>query len=498
LVSRILFNVMINSKSTNQQKHIYLLYYLDFKDEAGKIRNELENHHEYLVKDSTDILPGEIISIARGEQLTKTAVALIFFSPGLPHRDSQNDEFKFWRSLNDIVEEMKGMPPGARFAIPVFVKRFEPNSINYPVSFRNLNAIRYEGDQDISKILNALKESSQKWSSLKGLERKKLFPIVAITMFVTTFLLIAIIGVVFWLIPYLTTQNAIDKARNVPMVAAPGEKDVWIGLSSEQVQAVNDSITDKDRNNDMFWGLGRVDDGEKIAGYVRFGSSNGGYVKLGGFAIEAYEVSNARYRICVDSLGCKQPDEPGSQARFKDPTYANYPVTGITLEDASKFCRTIGRRLPTHVEWQFAARGMITSTVPPIWGWGAKPLTVTLANFNYAQNIQMHPKPIDFYEAGGVVIAGQPTLLNMSGNVAEWTRSYADWHKKVQTTEIGGKPYLDFGSDVQNWAWDGISIPNNINFAVMGGSWLSRPLRPTEQYGRPKTLEQDIGFRCVE
>jgi sulfatase modifying factor 1 len=68
----------------------------------------------------------------------------------------------------------------------------------------------------------------------------------------------------------------------------------------------------------------------------------------------------------VDAKGahwrCPQgPDDPFTAAKNPD-----YPVTQISLVDAEAYCRWVGGRLPTHVEWEVAARGGSVHNFP--WG----------------------------------------------------------------------------------------------------------------------------------
>ena len=64
-------------------------------------------------------------------------------------------------------------------------------------------------------------------------------------------------------------------------------------------------------------------------------------------AMDQYEVSYDRYRLCVRAGACKTVEN--------DPEFANrpgnLPIVKVTAFQANSFCRWIGGRLPTEVEW---------------------------------------------------------------------------------------------------------------------------------------------------
>ncbi len=73
------------------------------------------------------------------------------------------------------------------------------------------------------------------------------------------------------------------------------------------------------------------------------------------FFIDRTEVSNGKYREFVDATGWRWPDH---WKRFGyDPSLADRPVVGVTLDDAEAYARWAGKRLPTAIEWEAAVRG---------------------------------------------------------------------------------------------------------------------------------------------
>lgn len=131
--------------------------------------------------------------------------------------------------------------------------------------------------------------------------------------------------------------------------------------------------------------------------------------------INKYEVSNSDYRLFLYSIAnnavlYKQayPDTsvwknftPLASIYFKNPAYANYPLVGITYENALQYCEWLtdtynadgGRkfkkvifRLPTREEWTLAANGGNTEKQYP-WGTGFIKNSRGMALCNYKDDV---------------------------------------------------------------------------------------------------------------
>lgn len=98
----------------------------------------------------------------------------------------------------------------------------------------------------------------------------------------------------------------------------------------------------------------------------------------------------------------------------------NCPVTGVDFWDAWSYAAWKGRRLPTEVEWEKAARGKEGFLYP----WGNK-LASSQANVATDERAKMKsrsvgPVAVTAFAATDVSPFG---VTNMAGNVAEWTAS---------------------------------------------------------------------------
>lgn len=173
------------------------------------------------------------------------------------------------------------------------------------------------------------------------------------------------------------------------------------------------------------------------------------------FAITKHEITNAQYKACVVAGVCAQAGRVISDTNIRyDPEYFadSYPVMAVNWHDAVAYCEWIGGRLPTEVEWEYAARGVDGRRYP--WGNAFEP---SRANLDTS-----FPAPVGSYPAG----ASPFNVLDMAGNVFEWTATQA-----------------------------------NGNYVVRGGGW-------TKYYFRGRVADcgtqlsstfanYDIGFRCA-
>lgn len=90
------------------------------------------------------------------------------------------------------------------------------------------------------------------------------------------------------------------------------------------------------------------------------------------FYIDKYEVTNSQYKQFIDATGRKppvntiNPDYNVWQNGTFPEELANHPVVNVTWYDAKAYCEWKGKRLPTAIEWEKAARGPYGNLYP--WG----------------------------------------------------------------------------------------------------------------------------------
>jgi len=162
-------------------------------------------------------------------------------------------------------------------------------------------------------------------------------------------------------------------------------------------------------------------------------------VYLDNFEIDQVEVTNARYRHCVEAGICQPASDRWidlPDGYITDPRYNNYPAIGVSWFDAYSYCQWIGKRLPTEAEWEKAARG--TDGRRYSWGDEWKP---TYGAFNGK-----------LYPTGSFPRDTSPYgVLDMAGNASEWV---LNWYQGYPGTQYQALTYGQRHRTVRGQALD--------------------------------------------
>ncbi len=205
-------------------------------------------------------------------------------------------------------------------------------------------------------------------------------------------------------------------------------------------------------------------------------------VSLDAYYIDKYEVTNAEYKVCVDTLECNLPK---TTTFYVDPNYSNHPVVFVSWENATEFCKWRDARLPTEAEWEKAARSANTYNYP--WG---NTFDGTALNFcdvecdnswadKRARDYYTTTAPIGLFSAG----ASAYDILDMAGNAAEWV---ADWYAEDY---YANSPILN-----------PLGPESGVYRVLRGGSWYDRKLDVRtfkRSQLRPNVAYNYTGFRCA-
>lgn len=146
-------------------------------------------------------------------------------------------------------------------------------------------------------------------------------------------------------------------------------------------------------------------------------------VTLAAFRIDAFEVTVARYRQCVQESGCS---EPGTDAALGC-TYTqaagdseSLPISCIDASQAAEFCAwDEGRRLPTEAEWERVASGASPKLYP--WGDTFDCEHAVLGSTSACKSQYEFPMEVGSHKLG----QSADGLYDLSGNVSEWVRDWA-------------------------------------------------------------------------
>lgn len=178
-------------------------------------------------------------------------------------------------------------------------------------------------------------------------------------------------------------------------------------------------------------------------------------IELPAFYIDKYEVTNAEFKEVF-------PEHVFPEGR------ENFPVAGVSWEQATDFAKKVGKRLPTEAEWEKAARGAEGLEFP--WGNEFDP---ALCNTKVSE--------IGTTAERGKFIEGLSPYgcVDMAGNVYEWTQ---DWYQAYEGNTDVTKDY------------------GQIFRVLRGGSFRSERFDvrcAKRHFDKISAVRDDYGFRCA-
>jgi iron(II)-dependent oxidoreductase len=249
-------------------------------------------------------------------------------------------------------------------------------------------------------------------------------------------------------------------------------------------------------------GMAYVPGGKATLGYVYYTGLYGPMpYQVDDYWIDKFEVTNAEYAEFVKATG----HAPAAFADVDDLNQPDQPVTGVFHEDAMAYCAWKGKRLPTEVEWEKAARG----TDGRIYPWGND------ADLSRAHIKGDAPVSIAAYE-GDISPYG---VRGMAGNVSEW----------VSDTRVAkGGRCVDGGADAREQTPEMMRILTELKALnggvlpeaclppeidpnphikgepcayIKGNSWNGRPhmtVASNRMWDYTNSIAEFVGFRCAK
>lgn len=201
-------------------------------------------------------------------------------------------------------------------------------------------------------------------------------------------------------------------------------------------------------------------------------------------------------------------NEPWTAKYFWHPGFDDYPVVGVTWEQAKAFChwRTAilnkaliedggyavqDYQLPTEAQWEYAARGGLQQSMFPWGGYYTRQDDGSfLANFkplrgNYMEDGAAGTNKVASYDPNDY------GLYDMAGNVAEWVRDAYDESAYNYVNDFN--PCFEYNARPD----DPAALKRKV---IRGGSWkdISFYLQAgTRSYEYQDSTKSYIGFRCV-
>jgi formylglycine-generating enzyme required for sulfatase activity len=195
-------------------------------------------------------------------------------------------------------------------------------------------------------------------------------------------------------------------------------------------------------------------------------------IELPAYRIGKYPVTNLDYYQFVVATHHRSPGHWKGQLPKE---LTDHPVVNVSYAEAQAYCEWLSRvtgtqyRLPTEQEWEKAARGTDERRYP--WGKEWHPDRCNSLEAEHASTT-----PVRAYEPRGASPYG---VLDLVGNVAEWTASWYDAYP-------GTPSQSPFFGEIQR--------------VVRGGAWMhsAQWTRVTFRgHYRPETRRDVLGFRIV-
>jgi len=224
-------------------------------------------------------------------------------------------------------------------------------------------------------------------------------------------------------------------------------------------------------------------------------------VEVQDFYIGRYPVTVAQFRAFVETAAFRPEDHECLTG------LPEYPVVRISWFEALEYCNWLTRTLlrshetpvwlarllkgeegcaawrvtlPSEAEWEKSARG----TDGRVYPWGS---SVPHGCANYSETTRGRPNLVGEFPEG----ASPYGVLDMSGNVWEWTRSL--WGQDAKKPEFGYPYQPDDGRER-------LTASTNIARVLRGGSFLhvSADIRATRRHRHdPDGHSGTVGFRVV-
>ena len=193
------------------------------------------------------------------------------------------------------------------------------------------------------------------------------------------------------------------------------------------------------------------------------------------FYMDIYPVTNKEYKEFINKTHYHPKDDYNFLKDWKDGKYPqgwdNKPVTWVSIEDARTYAVWAHKRLPHEWEWQYAAQGNDNRPYP----WGNQ-MDSTKIPFADSSRSMRPPTDVNAYPQG----ASPFGIIDMVGNVWQWTDEYVDEHTRNAILKGGGY----YRATTSKWYFPRVKELNEYGKYLLMAPSIDRSAL--------------IGFRCVK
>lgn len=202
-------------------------------------------------------------------------------------------------------------------------------------------------------------------------------------------------------------------------------------------------------------------------------------VRVSAFGMMAAEVTEGQYRRCVEGGACSPAHyddgkcliwSAGGFRKVVVPPELRgdaLPAVCVTWQQARAYCVSVGMRLPTEAQWEYAALGGSGGR----YSWGDAPP-------DGGRCALSAPRPVGSFAPNGY------GLYDMTGNAWEWTADFyaADAYENSAAADPKG-PDAGYYRVIKGGGW--YSGPEELR--IRNRHWFSA-----------NSAEASVGFRCVK
>lgn len=211
------------------------------------------------------------------------------------------------------------------------------------------------------------------------------------------------------------------------------------------------------------------------------------YVSVSDFYLDTYDVTNEQFLRFVEAVpgwSKERADSSLHNGRYLEhwvdgrptTTSLNHPVTFVTWYSAAAYCKWRDKRLPTEIEYEWAAQDGVN---PIEYPWGDSPPKNDIVN--WGGNGIRTTVPVGSYPPNA------RGLYDMSGNV--WHFTGDPWLGSYAETAAASVDLREFAEDPRS------------RRVVRGGSWGASAANLRVRYRdshRAFDAREMVGFRCAK
>ena len=217
-----------------------------------------------------------------------------------------------------------------------------------------------------------------------------------------------------------------------------------------------------------------------------------GTIEMNSFYMDKFPVTNTDYKLFLDKSGYKSDDSENFLKHWENgkpkPDDENKPVVYVSYEDAGAYTEWAGKRLPTEMEWQYAAQTAELND----WPWRIKT--------NISTDKTVVTETLTVEKLSGI----DSTLCNPGNGLLDAVGSYPKGENPFGLQDLVGSVWQLTNDVYDNCSYSFIMLkggsyfkPESSWWYVQGGpknlKYRQMLLRVSQGFERKAT----VGFRCV-